>query len=134
LVTFCCNWLAEFCSCWPYCWIDGCWVAEGCQTSWNGDWRFVGKRGSLVYEHDQTPCGELATGSTNFSRQLKPLSVPAERVKHHGPHGAIRELLTYLRGGNLPQTECRDNIKSLAMVFAAIHSSRQRKRVPVQAL
>lgn len=112
----------------------GSWVAEGCQTSWNGDWHFVGDRGSLVYEHDQTPQGELATGAVNFVRRLKPLPIPAERLKHLGPHGALSELLKYLRGGKVPQTEGHDNIKSLAMVFAAIQSSKQKKRVPVRAL
>ena len=46
-------------------------------------------------------------------------------------HGALREMLRFLRTGERPQTECHDNIKSLAMVHAAVASSRAAKRVTV---
>jgi hypothetical protein len=36
-----------------------------------------------------------------------------------------------LRTGKVPQTECHDNFKSLAMVTAAIESSRKKKKVTV---
>ncbi len=36
-----------------------------------------------------------------------------------------------LQTGATPMGECHDNIKSLAMVFAAIESSATGKRVPV---
>jgi hypothetical protein len=49
-------------------------------------------------------------------------------------HGALREMLAFLRTGRKPQTECHDNIKSLAMVLAAIESSRAGKRVEVRAM
>jgi hypothetical protein len=47
-------------------------------------------------------------------------------------HGALHEMLAFLRTGKVPQTECHDNIKSLAMVFAAMESSRKGKRIPVK--
>ena len=40
----------------------------------------------------------------------------------------------FLRTGQKPQTECHDNIKSLAMVFSAIESARKGRRIPVRAL
>ena len=46
--------------------------------------------------------------------------------------GALREMLTFLRDGTKPQTECHDNIKSLAMVFAAMQSSREGKRITIE--
>ncbi|NPV80162.1 MAG: hypothetical protein HPY52_07775 [Firmicutes bacterium] len=49
-----------------------------------------------------------------------------------GMHGALREMLNYLRTGEKPQTECHDNIKSLAMVFSAIESARKGQRVMVE--
>lgn len=42
------------------------------------------------------------------------------------------EFNSALRTGKTPATECHDNIKSLAMVFAAIESSKKRKRVEVK--
>jgi hypothetical protein len=49
-------------------------------------------------------------------------------------HGALREMLAFLRTGKLPQTECHDNIKSLAMVFAAIESNKKGKKIEIKAL
>ncbi len=109
----------------------GSWCAEGCMTSWNGDWRFIGDRGTLVYEHDQSPRGQVVAGDEGFMRPLKDLAVPEPRLEHTDMHGALREMLAFLRTGKSPQTECHDNIKSLAMVFAAMESSRSRSRVDI---
>jgi len=112
----------------------GSWCAEGCETSWNGDWRFIGTKGTLLYEGDQEPHGELVAGKTGFSRRKRPIRAARAAVKHGGMHGALREMLAFLRTGRKPQTECHDNIKSLAMVFAAIESNRKGRRVPVRAM
>jgi len=112
----------------------GSWCAEGCHTSWNGDWRFIGDHGTLLYDHDQEPHGQIVAGRTGFNRPLQDVKVAPPRVKHFGMHGALREMLTFLHTGKQPQTECHDNIKSLAMVFAAIESNKKGKRVPVKAL
>jgi predicted dehydrogenase len=111
----------------------GSWCAEGCHTSWNGDWRFVGDRGTLLYDHDGQPHGQVIAGEGGFHRPMKDVKVPAPSLKYTGMHGALREMLAFLRTGKRPQTECRDNIKRLAMVFAGIASTRKGKRVPVRA-
>ena len=112
-----------------YC---GSWCAEGCHTSWNGDWRFVGEKGTLLYHHDQPPEGEVAAGRIGFHRPRKEVKVAASPLKLSGMHGALKEMLAFLRTGKKPQTQCQDNIKSLAMVFAAIESSRTHRRVEVK--
>jgi len=43
-------------------------------------------------------------------------------------------MLNFLRLGRLPQTECHDNIHSLAMVLGAIESSKTGKRIQISAL
>jgi len=110
----------------------GSWCAEGCHTSWNGDWRIIGSKGTMLYEHDKEPYGEVVVGKTGFHVAKKLLEVVKGVVKHGGMHGALREMLTFLRTGRKPQCECHDNIKSLAMVFSAIESSHSGKRVPVR--
>lgn len=112
----------------------GSWCSEGCNTSWNGDWRFVGERGTLLYERDAEPHGQVVAGRTGFFRKVRDIKAPRAKVAHGGMHGALREMLAFLRTGRTPQTECHDNIKSLAMVFAAMESSRKRRRVPVRAM
>ncbi|NLL84728.1 MAG: Gfo/Idh/MocA family oxidoreductase [Lentisphaerae bacterium] len=109
----------------------GSWCAEGMHTSWQGDWRFIGVKGTITYERDQHPTGEIVTGDSGFHRPTAPITVEPVEVAM-GQHGAIREFLAAINGGPLPQGDCHDNIKSLAMVFAAIESSRHNCRVEIK--
>lgn len=111
----------------------GSWCAEGCHTSWNGDWRVIGDRGTLLYEKDQAPAGQVVSRQTgSFHNEFRPASVAEAKAVKGGMHGALCEMLEFLRTGRKPQTECHDNIKSLAMVFAAIESSRCGARIEVK--
>ncbi len=110
----------------------GSWCSEGCHTSWNGDWRFVGEKGTLTYDHDKNLAGQRVVGKTGFFRDLKDLKILPAPCKFGGMHGALREMLAFLRTGKKPQTVAADNIKSLAMVFAAIESNKKGKRIPVR--
>ena len=112
----------------------GSWCAEGCHTTWDGHWRIIGRNGTLVSEHGQPPHGQVAAGAKGFHRRLRDLKPAKPSLKFEGMHGALREMLAMLRTGRQPQTECHDNIKSLAMVFAAIESSKRGRRVPVRAM
>ncbi len=107
----------------------GSWCAEGCHTGWNGDWRAIGDKGTIVYDSDKNVRGEVVTGTEGFSRAIAPLSLETPEIEAATMHGALREMLHFLRTGKRPQTECHDNIKSLAMVFAAIESSKRGTRV-----
>ena len=112
----------------------GSWCADGPATSWNGDWRIIGDGGTLMYEGDQAPSVHVPTAKMQFQRDLKTPKMPARTLKYANMRGAMREMLAYIRQGKTPQTECHDNIKSLAMVFAAIESSKKGRRVPVRAM
>ncbi len=112
----------------------GSWCAEGCHTSWNGDWRIIGERGTLLYERDGEPRGQVVAGTTGFNRPLKPVRMAMSPVTKTAMHGALAEMLRFLKTGRTPQCECHDNIKSLAMVFAAMESSRRGRRVGVRAM
>lgn len=108
--------------------------AEGRHTSWNGDWRFVGTRGVIVRQGDRRSRGQQVDGGGAFYSRMKPLDMPAIPLRHTGMHAALRQMLGFLRGGRRPQTDCRDNIKSLAMVCAAVESARKDRPVPVTVL
>ncbi len=107
----------------------GSWCAEGCHTGWNGDWRVIGDRGTVVYDSDKNLRGEVVTGNDGFHRPRAPLAIEASPIDAPTMHGALREMLAFIRAGKRPQTECHDNIKSLAMVFAAIESAKRGTRV-----
>ena len=112
----------------------GSWCAEGCDTSWNGNWRVIGERGTILYENDEDPRGEVVAKRRGFRYPKKALKVPPAPMKFTGMHGALREMLRFLRTGRRPPCECHDNVQSLAMVFAAMESSRKGRRVPVRAM
>jgi predicted dehydrogenase len=113
----------------------GSWCAKGCPTSWNGNWRLIGTKGTLLYEQDEPAHGEAVTSKTKGHRgPHRKIRVTKSPIKKTYMHGALAEMLRFLKTGRAPQTEGHDNIKSLAMVFAAMESSRKRRRVPVRAL
>jgi predicted dehydrogenase len=114
----------------------GSWCAEGCETSWNGSWRLIGEEGTVLYEEDEFPCAERLGGKPQEGEPApyEPVTIPQPELEYPTWQGALREMLWYLREGVVPQTECHDNIKSLAMVFAAMESSRRGSRVKVRAL
>ncbi len=109
----------------------GSWCAEGCATSWHGDWRIIGDGGTLIYAGDRDPVGEAPVGAGGFIRPTKALGISPVPVEASEMHGGLCEMLRYLRTGQRPQTECHDNIHSLAMVLAAIESARSGKRITV---
>lgn len=107
----------------------GSWCAEGMKTSWHGDWRIIGEKGTILYQRDNQPVVETVSGKTGFFRKTRQSQVADAAMRYQGQHGALREFLAALDGGATPQGECHDNIKSLAMVFGAIKSSRTGRRV-----
>jgi predicted dehydrogenase len=112
-----------------YC---GSWCAEGVHTSWHGDWRFQGVRGSVLYERDQVPHGAAVAGDAGFNRPKRTFEVADIEIPANTQHGALKEFLAAIRGGPAPQGECHDNIKSLAMVFGAIESARRGRRIAIK--
>jgi predicted dehydrogenase len=105
--------------------------AEGFHTSWDGDWRIIGSQGTLLYEQGQVAKAQVVAGDTGFHRPLRDVAIPVPELQTADMHGALREMLRFLRTGEKPQTECHDNIKSLAMCYAAIDSSKRASRLAI---
>jgi predicted dehydrogenase len=111
----------------------GSWSAEGANTSWESSWRITGTKGTLLWDgHDKIEA-KVVAGDTGFFRDLAEVPVPPVpyEVQTHGHASVIAEFLDALDTGRPPETAGNDNIKSLAMVFAAIDSARTRTRVPI---
>lgn len=109
----------------------GSWVAEGFNTSWESNWRAAGSKGSIVWDGSAQPKCQIVSGTTGFRRDVKDVELPELKIPFAGHEGVLDEFVQSLRSGQVPQTECHDNIKSLAMCFAAIKSARKKKRVRV---
>jgi predicted dehydrogenase len=113
----------------------GSWCGEGMHTSWNGDWRIIGDRGTIIMEKDKQPQAQCVKDMSQvgaFSRDMETIDIPAATINGDAIAGSLNEMLDYLENGRKPQGECHDNIKSLAMVFAAIESSKKGRPVPVK--
>jgi predicted dehydrogenase len=116
----------------------GSWCANGERTSWESAWRFVGTRGTLIWDGYDELRAEVATDEPvpgqPFLRVTRPVEVPpldpADRIDGHA--GIIRDFVAAVRSGHAPETRGEDNIQSLAMVFGAIESAETGRRVPIR--
>ena len=109
----------------------GSWCAEGLPTSWESDWRVVGEYGTLRWSGFESVQSEVVAGSDGFIRPVESHVSTTTAEPPAGIAGSLRDFLGALDSGRTPMGECHDNIKSLAMVFAAIESARTGERVPV---
>ena len=102
----------------------GGWCTNGLDTSWQAEWRACGPNGAAKWDGDHAPVGELVDEGGN-NRQVVSQVPDIE----NGITGSLAEFLRALDTGESPNGECHDNIKSLAMVFAAVESARLGRRV-----
>ena len=111
----------------------GSWCAEGANTSWESAWRIIGTRGTLTWDGEEAFAASVVAGDTGFFRDLTPIEVPApaDIDETHGHASVIAEFLDAIETGRQPETTGNDNIKSLAMVFAAIESAETGRRVAI---
>ncbi|MEO7221964.1 MAG: Gfo/Idh/MocA family oxidoreductase [Devosia sp.] len=112
----------------------GSWAAEGANTSWESAWRFIGTRGTLLWDGYDHFEAHVVNGDEGFHRPLADLDVlPAPDAAHTEGHASvIADFLDAIESGSQPETSGEDNIKSLAMVFGAIESARRGARVQVE--
>jgi predicted dehydrogenase len=111
----------------------GSWVSPGEQTHWAGEWRVECAGGEIRW----TSRGELNDPSVDRV-EVRPLDAPARRldlppVRPHGRAGALTAFATAVESGTEPETSGRDNLKSLAVVEAAVTSAASGRTVSLSA-
>lgn len=112
----------------------GSWCSEGCHTGWDGDWRIIGDKGTLTYTDSKNIRCQVVAGQEGFHRPLNTVSIAPDSLQATGMEGALCEMLRFLRTGQIPQTECHDNIHSFSMVVAALESIKTGQRVRISDL
>lgn len=105
---------------WVY---NGSWCSPGSETSWNGSWRVSGERGSALWDGDGEPMLDLATGVA--------VAPTTDEAGAGGIEQALSVFLHTLDEGGTPRGEIRENVRSLAMVEAALVSSARGRRVTI---
>ncbi len=108
----------------------GSWCAEGRMTSWESEWRVTGAKGTATWDGTNAPKMEVFAGLGGFFSETVAVEVQVAPIAE-GIAGSLDEFLRALDTGETPNGECQDNIKSLAMVFGAIESARQGRRIPL---
>jgi predicted dehydrogenase len=114
----------------------GSWCAEGLHTSWEGSWRIIGEKGSVLWDGKEGFRAEVPEQAESFTWPQRALEVPPAEfpAQSSGHESIIAEFIAAVQNGTAPETVCTDNILSLAMVFSAIESAARGARVNVDAL
>lgn len=113
----------------------GSWCAEGVPTSWDAAWRITGERGTIVWDGAGSPYAEVvAPGdqSGKFIYDSQRMELPLNQQERTGHEGCFDEMFAALAERRPAETDCRDNIKSMAMVYGAIDSAREGRKIDLR--
>lgn len=94
-------------------------VDRGVPTGWNGWWRVECEEGALIYEGQEA----LARHADDPPQEVELVEMAFESQDY-----LLRDFLACLREGREAETSGRDNLRSLAMVFAARDSAHEGMR------
>lgn len=103
---------------------------EGFRTSWEAEWRIMGSKGTLLWDGRTDPRAEILVmrDGNRYYEQLTPETSWKGQEQHYG---CLDEMFAARAAGIYSVTDCRDNYKSISMVFSAIESavSQRKERV-----
>jgi hypothetical protein len=88
----------------------------------------VGEHGTALWDGQGVPVAETVTAGGTFFSTVQRTAAVVEEWPYTGIAASLRDFLHALETGGTPMGECHDNIKSLAMVFAAIESAAMFRR------
>lgn len=109
----------------------GSWCAAGLPTSWQCDWRAIATAGSARWDGQDELMAEKVSDTDGFFHSVVPVAVPEVKLEYRDHAGVIREFIDSLNNNRTPQTNGADNLKSLAMVHAAIASAEQHRPITI---
>ncbi|MDQ0898792.1 Gfo/Idh/MocA family protein [Paenibacillus sp. V4I7] len=113
----------------------GSWCAEGAPTSWEAAWRVTGEQGTALWDGSGAPYAEIVAGGDQagkFIRDYTKVDADVNWPGHSGHAGCLDEMFVALEEGRLAETDCRDNIKSMAMVLGALESAKLGQKVDLR--
>jgi predicted dehydrogenase len=113
----------------------GSWCAEGAPTSWESEWRLTGELGTAIWDGKGMPYAEVvASGDQQgkFVREYTRVEAEVNWQGKSGHAGCLDEMFAALQQSRPAETDCRDNIKSMAMVLGALESARTGLKVSLK--
>lgn len=114
----------------------GSWCAEGSPTSWEAQWRINGSSGTAMWDGTEAPFAEVVVPQqeTNGAGSFRRVEAELSWQGRNGHHGCLDEMFAALSEGRKPETNCTDNIKSMAMVYGALQSAKEGRKVLLSEL
>ncbi|HEX5414400.1 MAG TPA: Gfo/Idh/MocA family oxidoreductase [Chloroflexota bacterium] len=110
---------------------EGSGTAGGTQNPWHREYyRAECENGAVIVDLDRT----IRIYQHTRGQGMRMEEVPATPPKFPGHNWLVDEFLTWLAGGPTPDTVVDENLKSVAMVFAAIAASREGRVVDVREM
>ncbi|GIO29208.1 MULTISPECIES: Gfo/Idh/MocA family protein [Paenibacillus] len=112
----------------------GSWCAEGAPTSWEASWRVTGERGTAIWDGHGEPFAEVVAAADHTDRFIREYErIPGKPVamNHTFHHGCLDEMFAALHEQRKPETDCSDNLFSMAMVLAALESAKTQSKVDI---
>ena len=100
----------------------GSWVSLGWETTWDGDWRIECSEGGIYW--NEKVKSKLRDSVNEVTERFVPM--PLEDRAY-----SLYEFAEAIRKDREPETSGKDNLKSLAMVFASLESAESGKSVSV---
>lgn len=110
----------------------GCWTARSDFTSWTGRWYLEGAGGSATWDGIGAPVLTPAREEGEPEPPSETLPVEPQSPEFPGLAEVLDGFVRALRTGEAPDGECHDNLRSLAMVEAAVASSQYAQPVVVE--
>lgn len=110
----------------------GSWCAEGMPTSWEASWRVTGERGTAIWDGHGEPYAEVVAAGDQtgkFIRDYERVNSLLPEMANTFHHGCLDDMFAALEEGRKPETDCSDNIYSMAMVLAALESAKTGRKV-----
>lgn len=105
----------------------GSWVSRAHETTWDGDWELQGPRGSMRWAHNRIEVRYASPFDTVFMAGALErggvMHVELDRLAHEERAGVLDELAGAIEETRDPETNARDNLRSLALVLGAITSA-----------
>lgn len=101
---------------------DGSWVSTGPQTAWAGDWHIECERGEIAWT-SRADSGTRADKVTvqRFRKRAEKIELPT--LAHFDRAGSLATFRHAVATGVEPECSGRDNLGSIALMFAAIASA-----------
>lgn len=103
----------------------GSWVTRGKETSWNGEFKLFGEKG-VIELIDDVPSVTFVDGT---AKELELIPMQYEDREY-----SIYEMVQAIKENRKPITDLTDNIKSFAVVGAALESIRKNIEIEIKEL